>query len=227
MAQKSETPILLLTFIITIGLLCGVIWWFSRGGINVSQLANSTPTPSDSSPQSEAKSEKAGSPTSDLSSVPLTSDRGISYIPLRRSLEEKNLKQANEETTEALLKAFGAKSNQTGNVDIQEAANPPCSDIKTVDQLWSKASNGNLGFTTQRQILRETGDDYRQAYNKMQWQRPGGEWLIQYVYDGRRANFKPGYEPNYTNPDKGNLPTFERGYNFQYSFDGTLAKCGL
>jgi hypothetical protein len=90
----------------------------------VSQLANSTPTPNDSSSLSEAKSEKAGSPSSDLSSVPLTSDRGISHIPLRRSLEEKNLKQANEETTEALLKAFGAKSNQTGNVDVQEAANP-------------------------------------------------------------------------------------------------------
>jgi hypothetical protein len=41
--------------------------------------------------------------------------------------------------------------------------------MKTVDQLWSKASNGNLGFTTQRQILREAGDDYRQAYNKMEW----------------------------------------------------------
>ena len=138
-----------------------------------------------------------------------------------------NWKQANEETTEALLLAFGSKSNQTGHVDIQEANNPPCSDLKTIDQLWTKASKGNLGFTAQRQVLREFGNDYRQAYNKMQWQRPGGEWLIQYSYDSHREKFKPGYEPDYTNPDKGHLPTFERGYNFQYSFDATLAKCGL
>ena len=46
-------------------------------------------------------------------------------------------------------------------------------------------------------------------------------------YDDRREKFKPGYEPDYSNPNKGNLPTFERSYNFQYSFDATLAKCGL
>ena len=222
MAQKNETLVLVFSLLITSGLIGGVFWWFSRGsGINLSKFGNSTLTPSDSNPQ------KTFNSSGDSSYVPLNSTRGGDYTSLSRALQERNWQQANKYTTETLLKAFGSKSSQTGHVDKQEAANPPCSDLKTVDQLWSKASSGNLGFTAQRQVLRENGNKYRQAYNKMQWQRPGGEWLIQYIYSGDRENFKPGYEPDYTNPDKGHLPTFERGYNFEYSFDATLAKCGL
>ncbi len=220
MAQKNETPVLFLSLLISIALLGGIAWWVFKS-YDLSKLISSTSTPKNSTSQSESKL------ANDSSSSSLNSTRGVDYTYLRQDLQQHNWKQANEDTTEALLKAFGSKSNQTGNVDAQEAANPPCSDLRTVDQLWSKASSGNLGFTAQRQVLRESGNDYRQAYNKMQWQRPGGEWLIQYIYDGHREKFKPGYEPDYGNPDRGHLPTFERGYNFQYSFDGTLAKCGL
>jgi hypothetical protein len=226
MAHKNETPLLVLSLLITIGFLGGIAWWAIKS-YDLGKFGSSIPTPKNSTPQTESKLEKSNSFKNDSSSLPLVSTRSVDYTALRQDLQQHNWKQANEDTTEALLKAFGSKSNQTGNVDQQEANNPPCSDLKIVDQLWSKASNGNLGFTAQRQILREFGNDYRQAYNKMQWQRPGGEWLIQYIYDGHRQNFRPGYEPNYDNPDKGHLPTFERGYNFKYSFDATLAKCGF
>lgn len=226
MPQKNETPILILSLLITIAFLGGIGLWVLKS-YDLSKLSNATPTAKNSIPQPESQLDKSSSFNSDLSSLPLNSPRGVDYKVLRQDLQQRNWKRANEETTEALLKAFGSKSNQTGHVDIQEAANPPCADLKLIDQLWTKASNGNLGFTAQRQILRESGNDYRQAYNKMQWQRPGGEWLIQYIYNGHRENFRPGYEPDYDNPDKGHLPTFERGYNFQYSFDATLAQCGL
>ena len=157
----------------------------------------------------------------------LKSSRGADYSDLQDDLAKKKWKRANEDTTELLLKAFGPKSEKTGNVDSQEALKPPCDELKTVDQLWSQASSGTLGFTAQRQVVKDAGGDYKAAYNKMQWQKPAGEWLIQYQSDGHRNTFKSGYEPDYGNPDKGHLPTFERGYNFSYSFDGTLAKCGL
>jgi len=227
MAQKNETPVLVLALLITIGVLGGLFWWFTRNSVlNLSKSGNSTP--GDSSPTTGGKSSQSSgsTPSNDLSSVPLTSTKGVDYTDLRDDLQSHNWKRANVDTTEALLKAFGPDSDQTGHVAPQEAAHPPCQDLKTVDQLWFKASNGNLGFTAQRQILKQARD-YRQAYNQMQWQRPGGEWLIQYIYDGHREHFKPGYEPDYGNPDQGHLPTFERGYNFNYSFDGSLAKCGL
>ena len=34
---------------------------------------------------------------------------------------------------------------------------------------------------------------------------------MKYIYDGHRERFKPGYKPDYGNPDRGHLPTFERG----------------
>ena len=230
MAQKNETLVLVLAFFMTIGLNGGLFWWFSQSsGINFSKFGSPTPTPSNSNQQSAPKPQKTfnANTNNDLSSIPLNSANGVNYIALRRALQENNWQKANEETTETLLKAFGSKSMQTGYVDIQESVNPPCTDLKTVDQLWSQASNSNLGFTAQRQVLRENGSNYRQAYNKMQWQKPGGEWLIQYISNGNRESFKPGYEPDYSNPDKCHLPTFERGYNFHYSLDATLAKCGL
>jgi hypothetical protein len=226
MSPKNETPLLVLSLIITIGFLSGIAWWVMKS-YDLNKFNSSTPTAKNSTLPSEFNLDKSSSFNNDLSSLPLNSARDVDYTTLRQDLQQRNWKQANEDTTEALLKAFGSTSNQTGNVNVQAAANPPCADLKIVDQLWSKASNGNLGFTAQRQVLRESGNDYRQAYNKMQWQRPGGEWLIQYIYDGHREKFKSGYEPDYGNPDKGHLPTFERGYNFQYSFDATLAKCGL
>jgi len=217
---KSPPPIV---YILVVLLLAGV-------GFGVYKFLGNQDSGSDhptsSSPQSSSGSSTASSSNSDLSSVPLNSARSVDYSDLRYDLQKHNWQRANEDTMEALLKAFGPNSNKTGHIDFKEAANPPCQDLKTVDQLWSKASNGNLGFAAQRQVLKQSGD-YRQAYNQMQWQRPGGEWLIQYTYDGHREHFKPGYEPDYGNPDKGHLPTFERGYNFKYSFDGTLASCGL
>lgn len=226
MPQKNETPILILSLLITIAFLGGIGFWVLKS-YDLSNFSSAKYTTKNSVSQPQSQLDKSSRFNNDLSSLPLNSSRGVDYDFLRQDLQQRNWKRANEDTTEALLKAFGTKSNQTGHVDIQEAANPPCADLKIVDQLWSKASNGNLGFTAQRQILRESGNDYRQAYNKMQWQRPRGEWLIQYIYDGHRENFRPGYEPDYGNPDRGHLPTFERGYNFQYSFDATLAQCGL
>jgi len=226
MSQKNETPVLILALLITLGLIGGAFWWFTHNaGLNLIK-PGSAPLSTNSTQKSESNSVQSGGSNNDLASVPLTSTKGVDYTALVNDLQSRNWKQANEDTTEALLKAFGPNSQKTGQVDIKEAESPPCADLKTVDQLWSQASNGNLGFTAQRQVIKQSGD-YRQAYNQMQWQRPGGEWLIQYTYDGHREHFKPGYEPDYGNPDKGHLPTFERGYNFKYSFDGSLAKCGL
>ena len=240
MTQKNETPILVIALLITVGLVGSGIWWVTRNsGVNLSRSDNSTANNSSQNPSLSAPSQNqpnqsgsnsspsSSSSSNTVASVPLTSSKGVDYTALRQDLQSHNWKQANEDTTEALLRAFGSNSERTGQVDSQEAMVPPCQDLKTVDQLWSKASDGNLGFTAQRQILQQAGNDYRKAYNQLQWQRPGGEWLIQYIYDGHRERFKPGYEPDYGNPDRGHLPTFERGYNFKYSFDGSLAKCGL
>jgi GUN4-like len=39
-----------------------------------------------------------------------------------------------------------------------------CVDLKTIDRLWSTASDGKLGFSAQEKILSEQKNDYRQMY---------------------------------------------------------------
>lgn len=216
-SRKGPPPIVYVLGLLALaGLGYGAYQHFGQSNDGKNTVANSSPS---------AASTPPAKPNSEAPS--LKSSRGVDYSDLQDDLAKHRWKRANEDTTEVLLKAFGPKSENTGNVDPQEAKNPPCDELKSVDQLWTQASGGNLGFTAQRQIIKESGGDYKIAYNKMQWQKPGGEWLMQYQYDGHRHNFKPGYEPDYGNPDKGHLPTFERGYNFGYSFDATLAKCGI
>ena len=205
MKLKNEVLIWKLISLVTFGmLLAGGLWWLKQKSTWDQQ--NIFP---------------------DISSVHLTSDKGIDYSKLRSELQNHNLQGADQITIEVLLKAFGPKSYTTGHVNSQEAQFPPCRDIQTVDKLWLAASKGLLGFSAQQEVFRQAAGDYRLAYNKLQWQRPGGEWLIQYNYDGHRERFKPGYEPDYGNPDKGHLPTLERGYNFRYSINDALARCGI
>ena len=112
MAQKNETPILVIALLITVGLVGGGIWWFTRNsGINLSKSDSTASNSSQSSPSSQpSQSGSNSSPSSNndtLASVPLTSSKGVDYTALRQDLQSHNWKQANEDTTEALLKAFG------------------------------------------------------------------------------------------------------------------------
>ncbi len=45
MSQKNETPILILSLLITVGLIAGGFWWFSKNGrgFNQNQANNSQP----------------------------------------------------------------------------------------------------------------------------------------------------------------------------------------
>ncbi len=186
-----------------------------------------TPTVQGIQPATDTQNQSTSKLT-DLSSISIDSPKSVDYKPLRQALEEHDWRIANDLTTEALLKAFGNESYKKGGVQQQETKAPPCEDIKIVDRLWSKASNGNLGFTAQRQVMKPFGNNWEQAYKQLRWLSPDQEWKIKYLYNGERYNFKIGYSPDFKEPiTKGYLPTFERGYNFAYSLDGTLYMCNI
>lgn len=107
-----------------------------------------------------------------------------------------------------------------------------CADFRTVDALWSKASDGKFGFTAQQQILSSQGS-WQKMYNEVGWRTLSGSWLIQWTTKVQpnktyRLDYKPGKEPNFTdNAPIGHLPTVERGYNFEVSLDQALRDCGF
>jgi len=54
-----------------------------------------------------------------------------------------------------MLQAVGRKDNDW--IRAEELQNFPCQDLKTIDSLWVKHSNGHFGFSVQKQIWQECG----------------------------------------------------------------------
>jgi len=113
--------------------------------------------------------------------VLLVSVRGVNYEKLRDLLVAGKWKEADRETDSCMLKV--AKREQEGWLDTEDIDNFPCEDLRTIDQLWVKYSNGKFGTSVQKQIYQSLGGT--SEYDEKVWEafgekvgwRQGGEWL--------------------------------------------------
>ena len=87
--------------------------------------------------------------------VPLKSERGIDYTNLRDLLATKKWKEADEETARVMLKVAGREEERW--LDVEDIEKFPCEDLRTIDQLWVKYSNGRFGFSVQKRIYQSLG----------------------------------------------------------------------
>ena len=223
---KTNRPALILTVLVVLGLfsLAGAIVWLGLRTQPTSQLPS--PSTASSSPSGSQSPTQSDASVQALNQVPLESDRNVDYSKLKDALQRKDWQAGDRETYERLLDAAGPQAQAKGFTPQDEMDTLSCKDLRTVDQLWSAASNGRLGFTAQQSVLKALGD-YRQMYDQVGWQKLSGEWLIEWVYNPqtKRLSYKPGKEPNFTDPPPGHLPTVERGYNFDVSLDAALKRC--
>ncbi|MBW4593554.1 MAG: GUN4 domain-containing protein [Brasilonema angustatum HA4187-MV1] len=86
-------------------------------------------------------------------------EQNISYSPeyaqLQSLLKNKNWKMADEETAKKMLEVSGKqKENWLNSNDL---AKFPCEDLRTIDKLWIKYSDGKFGFTVQKRIWEDVG----------------------------------------------------------------------
>ncbi|HEY9849018.1 MAG TPA: serine/threonine-protein kinase [Leptolyngbyaceae cyanobacterium] len=88
-------------------------------------------------------------PISPPSADDLSSDKGIDYRKLRDLLKAGSWKEADEETVEVILKVQGIGARLAA---LESIDNFPCTDLRTIDQLWIKYSNGRFGFSVQKRI---------------------------------------------------------------------------
>ncbi|MEG3843074.1 serine/threonine-protein kinase [Microcoleus sp. herbarium14] len=88
-------------------------------------------------------------------SVQFKSARGVDYTRLRDLLTAGKWKEADEETRKVMLKA--ARREKEGYFNIESIENFPCDDLRTIDQLWVKYSQGHFGFSVQKKIWLEVG----------------------------------------------------------------------
>lgn len=115
----------------------------------------------------------------------LASDVGVNYQNLQNLLKAGQWKAADEETTRVMLKA--AKREQQGWLDEKSIEKFPCTDLRTIDQLWVKYSNGHFGFSVQKRIWLECGGkvDYETECllgDCLGWRNNEG-WLLRNKYN--------------------------------------------
>ncbi|MEM1280199.1 MAG: TIR domain-containing protein, partial [Cyanobacteria bacterium P01_H01_bin.152] len=77
--------------------------------------------------------------------VELKSEKGIDYRRLRDLLKAGEWREADQETADQMLKAMGQTT--WWKVESNDLLNFPCADLKTIDQLWVKYSDGKWGFS--------------------------------------------------------------------------------
>jgi hypothetical protein len=100
----------------------------------------------------------------------LASERGVDYIRLRDLLKAGQWKEADQETADRMCEVMGRQ--QQGWLRVEDIQNFPCTDLRTIDQLWVKHSQGKFGFSVQKKIWQACGSPTEYNAN---WDKFGSE----------------------------------------------------
>jgi uncharacterized caspase-like protein len=112
----------------------------------------------------------------------LSSEKNVDYTRLRNLLADGKWKEADQETLAVMLKATGREKE--GWLNIESIETFPCTDLRTIDRLWVKYSDGRFGFSVQKRIWESVGgkpgkydeEIYKKFCDRVGW-RLKGEWL--------------------------------------------------
>ncbi len=109
------------------------------------------------------------------------------YNQLAEYLIQSEWKKSDEETFKLMLQV--AVREKEGYLDANAMINFPCEDLCIIDTLWVSASNGNFGFSIQKEIYQSVGGkrDYNDKIwiafsNRIGWMR-GSSFVDKLTYD--------------------------------------------
>lgn len=88
------------------------------------------------------------------------------YQQLETYLKNGQWREADEETSKVMLKV--ADREEQGWLDSEGIDHFPCEDLRTIDRLWVKYSNGKFGFSVQKKIYESLGGT--KEYNQEVWE---------------------------------------------------------
>ena len=132
----------------------------------------------------------------------MESSVGIDYTSLKRFLNNKQWKEADQETAR-LIAQLVEKTNDYKAVEQNTLLNLPQVDMNTIDQLWLDSSNHWFGFSVQKKIYEESYSDRNKFGEKTGWRcwrfrDNDGFWSW-------RENFEFDY--NFDTAPQGHLPS--------------------
>lgn len=124
------------------------------------------------------------------------------YDKLKSLLAAKQWKEADEETATLMLKIMNRE--EQGYLSEEDCRNFPPQELKIIDQLWVKYSQGHFGFSVQKQIWIDCGgtpgkwdyEVYKRFGDRVGWMRAKGEWKtyseLSYTTDSPQAHLPAG-----------------------------------
>lgn len=98
----------------------------------------------------------------------------VIYRPLRDLLAAENWKEADWETSLAMLKVMYRE--QAGGLRVEDLQRFPASELRILDQLWVQYSQQHFGFSVQKQIWQSVGNNYFKFGDRVGWKQFGA-WL--------------------------------------------------
>ncbi len=139
------------------------------------------------------------------------------YQTLETLLRNGKWRKADDETYRLMITTVGNEYSQL--FDPEDLRDFPCEDLRTIDQLWVKYSNGKFGFSVQKKIYVECGAKLDGEYpgdkiwyefcNRVGW-REKGDYV---VYSGLKFTL--------TSSSVGELPVLFTGWKGE-GISGTL-----
>ncbi|MCC5623238.1 GUN4 domain-containing protein [Nostoc sp. CHAB 5715] len=143
--------------------------------------------------------------------ISLESEKGIDYTKLRNLLAEGNWKGADSETFKVMNKALN------GTWSSKKLLNFPCTDLRTIDKLWVKYSDGHFGFSVQKEIYLSVGGKADGKYYEKAWEKFGDRvgWRVKSIWidDYSDVTFN-------TSSSKGHLPALMSWTTDRLEVDG-------
>ncbi|MEA5583219.1 GUN4 domain-containing protein [Nodularia harveyana UHCC-0300] len=94
------------------------------------------------------------------------------YRQLLEHLAAGKWQEADEETDKMMLKV--ANREREGRLDVESIEKFPCSDLRTIDELWIQYSEGRFGFSVQKRIYEAQGKDWWKIIDALEWSSDGG-----------------------------------------------------
>ena len=124
------------------------------------------------------------------------------YKTLKKHLANRRWKEADEETRKVMLEV--ARRTEQGWLGRRAIEQFPCEDLRTIDRLWVKFSDGHFGFSVQKKIYVEVGNPLDGKYHEEEHNNFANRvgWLV----SGSCINYSEGIFES--SAPRGHLPLF-------------------
>eukprot|EP01025_Chloroclados_australasicus_P028761 TRINITY_DN2849_c0_g1_i1.p1 TRINITY_DN2849_c0_g1~~TRINITY_DN2849_c0_g1_i1.p1 ORF type:complete len:259 (-),score=18.24 TRINITY_DN2849_c0_g1_i1:218-970(-) len=126
-----------------------------------------------------------------IEEVELKSGKGIDYSQLKQYLLDEDFQKADDETRAKLIEIAGEGAKGRGWVYFSEVKSIPQEDLQTMDNLWKASSNGNFGYSVQKQLWKQTDMNWSKFFKKIDWtvgeQNFYRKWPQEFIYTKEAA----------------------------------------